>query len=378
MCLSPGIMMSTFPACVVCSKQFQYQGPDPHLLPCLHAVCKPCLDSPTTSSVTCSICNRNYERDGQPFPVDQVTLSEVLHLVCEHRPNQIFCTNKEDGHQAVCWCSQCKDFLCEHCQISHTEVKATRNHKLSEMTEISKLMKHSALTCMEHGSPLNIYDETCDRFICNQCYYKDHNSHATVTSEDFAGTEEENQRDNVEAVSDKNKDVLASTDEVNAHGRTLEEKSTQLRDMVDHTFSELQSVVAQREKVIQLELDELMECTTSFNNSRHPVLKATNTSCETTLDYINKSLMYTSPEHQLLLKKSLNEATQYCVSSTIPTVHKYEASLSFCKQGLHDIKSAVSTFGSFLAPISESGQPDEFTPLQSGKDISSMINPSRC
>ncbi|XP_071100791.1 transcription intermediary factor 1-alpha-like [Haliotis cracherodii] len=357
--------MDLFPVCVVCRTAFRYIGPQPHLLPCLHPVCEYCLESTVITTLTCSACMASHDRDGTNFPLDEIVLAEVFHETAKHHPESILCSNKEDGKQAVCWCEGCGNFLCEHCERSHREVKAARHHKMQLISDLSVTGTGSQTECEEHGQQLDIYDNDCDCFICPQCFYEDHVGHCTTHADTFLADQKEHLSNHRKSISDKMENIAMANMNVDKQEKVIEQKATSLREIMKHTFSDLRTVLDQREKEMLVELDHLLDSMRNINDSRRPVLKSSETICQSLLDYINKTLLYASPSHLHKLKSSITQACESCERDEVPNVHRLESSVVFSKQSLRDLMSSVSSFGSFLIPIREDDQVDEFTPLDS-------------
>ncbi|XP_048237687.1 uncharacterized protein LOC124135915 isoform X1 [Haliotis rufescens] len=364
--------MDPFPMCVVCSTSFRYRGPQAHLLPCLHPVCENCLKSTVITTLICSICVKSHDKNDKSFrllPVDEIISAEVLHLTSKHRPAEFLCTNDEDWNQAVCWCGECGDFLCERCQVSHSKIKATKNHTVQWMSDISQTTKRSQPLCEKHNQRMDIYDNDCDCFICPRCFYNDHSSHTTKKADEFLEKEEDNLNEYLRSLSTKQEEIVRSSDKVNEQTESIGRKATSLRETVQHTFAQLKALIDQREKEVLVELDQLLDSMRNINDCRRPSLKSTETSCLTVIDYINKILLYASPSDLHKLKSSIAQAFESCVGVDIPTVHKYESSVAFSKQEMQHLKSLVSSFGSFMVPDGNGEEVPEFTPVCLARQI---------
>ncbi|XP_071100793.1 uncharacterized protein [Haliotis cracherodii] len=363
--------MDPFPVCVVCRTAFRYRGLQPHLLPCLHPVCQDCLKSPEVTALDCSICSKSYDicDTDRQFPVDEVVLAEVLHLTSKHRPAEFLCTNDEDGNQAVCWCGECGDFLCEHCQVLHTGIKATRSHKTTLIPDLSEKVKGSQLECEKHGHCLDIFDDDCDCFICFRCFYEDHVGHSTTKADTFLTTEEQQLNNCLKSATCKKEKLDSATNDVNEQTRIIQQKAVSLRETVQHTFAELKTLIDQREKEMLVELDHLLDSMRNINDSRRPILKSSETICQSLLDYINKTLLYASPSHLHKLKSSITQAFETCLKLDVPLVHGHESSVLFSKQGLQDMKSLISRFGSFFATVKDEDQVTELSSFHSDRQL---------
>ncbi|XP_067686355.1 uncharacterized protein [Haliotis asinina] len=361
--------MDPFPKCVMCNTSFRYRGPQPHLLPCLHPVCEDCLASWKLKTLVCSVCLMSHDIHKGHFPVDEVIRAEVFHLTSKHRPSEFLCTNEEDGNQAVCWCSECVDFFCEHCQVLHAGIKTTRSHRTVLIPDLSENVKGSQRECDKHRQSLNIFDSNCDCFICSRCFYEDHVGHSTLNAEKFLSTEEEELNISLKTTTGKKDEIDVATSNVNGQTRIINEKAVSLKETVQHTFSELKTLINQREKEVLLEVDQLLDSMRNINDSRRPVLKSSETCCQTVLDYIKKTLLYASPSHLHKLKSSIAQACESCVELDVPFVHKNESLVMFSKQGLQDVKSLISCFGSFFVSVKDKDQVTETLSFSSGREL---------
>ncbi|XP_067685663.1 uncharacterized protein [Haliotis asinina] len=348
-----------FPKCVVCSTSFSYRGPQPHLLPCLHPVCEDCLKAQEVTTLDCSVCLKSHDKNVGSFPEDNVVLGDVLNQTMKHRPSDFQCTNKMDGNQAMYWCQDCEDYFCEHCHISHSEVKATRNHTMKWISDLPCTSRKSQSICQKHGQRLDVYDKDCDCFICFECCYEDHARHGTDRADLFLSREHDVLSAYLKSVSERKKKIISAKETVLVQATCIEEKAVSLRDAVQHTFSELRDVIDQREKEVLVELDQTLEAMRKINDSRLSVLESSETCCRTIFDYINKTFLYASPSHLHKVKSSITRAFESCKEADVPTVHTNEPCVVFSKQGFPDLKSFVSSFGGFMTSVTPTESPME-------------------
>ncbi|XP_046551023.1 uncharacterized protein LOC124260757 [Haliotis rubra] len=293
------------------------------------------------------------------FPIDDVVLGDVLNQTMKHRPSDFQCTNKVDGNQAMSWCQECEEYFCEHCNLSHSEVKTTRNHAMKWISDLPCTLTRSYSDCEKHGQRLDIYDKNCDCFICLQCFYEDHASNSTDTADTFLSREQDVLKVYIKSVSEKKEKIISAKETVLVQARCIDEKAVPLRDTVQHTFSELRDVVNQREKEVLVELDQILDSMKNINDSRRRVLASSETSCQTVLDYINESFLYASPSHLHKVKSSITQAFESCIKADVPAVHKYEPCVVFSEQGLPVLKSLVSSFGGFMTSVTQTESPME-------------------
>ena len=185
--------------CVLCTQELR----DPHLLCCLHLVCKVCLGrvEQQDGRLKCPQCGDTSTHlpqgqhtccpptaEVQCVPVRCVSLAqhiEACKLLQKVTGGKlILCSNATCSHSAVpavVLCFDCEDYLCESCHASHQRmVKFTKGHTLKILSELSSLPPSvlrslvpqtvTTVTCPCHeGEPLKYCCEQCDTLLCQAC-----------------------------------------------------------------------------------------------------------------------------------------------------------------------------------------------------------------
>ncbi|XP_048246732.1 E3 ubiquitin-protein ligase TRIM33-like [Haliotis rufescens] len=248
--------MDTFPKCSVCQQQFTLKGPAPYLLPCLHAVCETCVASAAGGVISCSTCQREVNLTDIRLQKDAVRQKEIFHLTVKHRPTELLCTNDDDGNQAVCWCQECEEFLCEYCQNMHSSFKLTRNHLLQNFTDMEPTTSNIPTFCGIHKyDPIYLFDKSCKKLICARCRIEDHADHEVVELDVVADT--------VTKQLDHHKRELSKLeDRQQSHMQSIRQGSeftdrthNTLNESIGHTFQSLRSQLDQREKELLIDLE---------------------------------------------------------------------------------------------------------------------------
>ena len=188
--------------CALCAQELR----DPHLLCCLHLVCKECLGrvEQQDGRLKCPQCGdtsthppqgQNNVRTCRPptaevqcVPVRCVSLAQYIEarkLLQKITSGElILCSNATCSHSAVpavVLCFDCEDYLCESCHVSHQRmVKFTKGHTVKSLSELRSLPSSVLLslvpqtvtpvTCPCHeGEPLKYCCERCDTLLCQAC-----------------------------------------------------------------------------------------------------------------------------------------------------------------------------------------------------------------
>ncbi|XP_021344289.1 RING finger protein 207-like, partial [Mizuhopecten yessoensis] len=179
--------------CLLCFKPYD----SPRELPCLHSFCRRCLDSFTKSESTatdttfpCPVCETPTPHNSPRSPVN--TWSSFLPLGVPHPPspgasggdNGIACEGcRRDGEdtRATYWCRHCVEALCSPCRIAHRRNKKTSDHKVVEVSDISKTGGPQPLTlpvhegCTQHtNKTLEVYCLDHHSLCCILCLAVSH------------------------------------------------------------------------------------------------------------------------------------------------------------------------------------------------------------
>ncbi|XP_067659725.1 transcription intermediary factor 1-alpha-like isoform X2 [Haliotis asinina] len=248
--------MDPFPKCSVCQQQFTLKGPAPYLLPCLHAVCETCVTSAAGGVISCSTCQREVNLTDTSLQRDGVRQKEIFHLTAKHRPTELLCTHEDDGNQAVCWCQECEELLCEYCQNMHNSFKATRRHVVETFTDTTPGSMYAESVCKLHDRyPLEYFDKNCNVLICAKCRLGEHADHnvtdLNVAADAAKGRVQEHQR-NVSAYRISHQAYLTSISKaINDTKKT----SSDLKEAIHYTFHSLRTQLDQREKELIIELE---------------------------------------------------------------------------------------------------------------------------
>ena len=191
--------------CVQCKKELC----DPHLLCCMHSVCRECLLAvkQQDSHLQCPKCNNNATcalEDpprgmktceavrSQCVPVRNGPLRryiegrKIIQLVRRGSPT-VVCGNtscKTSGAEAVAFCVDCWKFFCSACHDSHQvmsdftgghTVKSIEDLASADLDQMSDaatvFMKNAAPhSCPQHcGEVLKWHCEGCDTLMCHAC-----------------------------------------------------------------------------------------------------------------------------------------------------------------------------------------------------------------
>ena len=188
--------------CVQCGGELK----DPHLLACLHCLCRECLPRAAREdgrlkcpALNCGDCSTTWrqpdvvalprceERSSECFPVQCATVGryvegrKILRQVTDGE--RIACGHpqcKDPGAEATIFCSNCWLFFCSTCEMCHEWLESmTSKHDVKSIEDIrsgtgqcdaTHLRKAVPLCCPHHrGKVLEYHCEVCDLLMCQAC-----------------------------------------------------------------------------------------------------------------------------------------------------------------------------------------------------------------
>ncbi|XP_046584114.1 protein PML-like isoform X2 [Haliotis rubra] len=340
------------------SAAFTLKGPAPYLLPCLHAVCETCVTSAAGGVISCSTCQREVNLKDTSLHKDTVRQKEIFHLTVKHRPTELLCTNDDDGNQAVCWCPECEDFLCEYCQNMHNSVKATRRHVVETIVDTAPGSMQAEPVCKLHKRyPLEYFDKSCNILICYKCRLGDHAEHDVGdvdVAADAAKVRIEQHGKNVTAHHTSHQAYLKS---INKAVNDTKKTSSAVKETIHHTFHSLRTQLDQREKELIIDLDNQTKQELANLGIEQVTSEGESERCKFTSDYIKTVLRYASNSDFLTLESSIQETTKTHLRSVPPEVYSSPAA-AFNTRGLDKLQSDISNFGSV---VGEGSASDEHT-----------------
>ncbi|XP_071084556.1 E3 ubiquitin-protein ligase TRIM45-like isoform X2 [Haliotis cracherodii] len=340
--------MDTFPKCSVCQQQFTLKGPVPYLLPCLHAVCETCVTSAAGGVISCSTCQRGVNLTDTRLQKDAVRQKEIFHLTVKHRPTELLCTNEDDGNQAVCWCQDCEEFICEYCQNMHSSFKLTKNHVLQNFGDMEPTVSNIPSYCSIHKHhPLYLFDKSCKKLICARCRIEDHADHEVVDLDLVADTVTKQFNHHTDELSALQARQQSHMQSIRQGTESTDRTNDSLIETIGHTFQSLRSQLDQREKELLIDLESQTKETKATLHAQLTTCEEEWKTCTGALDYIVKVLLYASKSDLVELESYVGDITRNYLETAAPQTHVVPTSV-FNTNSLSTLKSNISVFGAIL------------------------------
>ncbi len=342
-------MASAFllPHCSVCNKSLQYGGPDPYLLPCLHAACADCLAGNNTT-VLCSNCNEIFNKGEYIFLKDTVTQNELFVSTAKTNPSRIQCTSKTHKETALVWCVDCDVLFCRSCQASHSQVKSSHTHNTVMVKHLTSGGATARRTrCPEHDQYyLDLYDVTCEILVCSKCA-RARGEHAQCRTEEVNQSIGSEDREiiigQITKLETRLREVIAILE---ASGTTeLDTSHAEMRLNVKRTFDDIRSSISERERDLLRSLDTYHSRIKRRHTSSKRKLERTADKLQVAHDYAKKLLKEGNAGEFLTLKNNVRVRTELCLKEEVRRVVVETPVLSFSMEQKNELKAMIAILG---------------------------------
>ena len=269
--------------CPGCQKRFV----SPLLLPCLHSLCKKCIDSERTSQKNgklsrCPVCSRILDLRSE-FPLNFVANNLVNKAaVQDNTPVDFVCDTCEAVEEKVRMrCSDCHLFLCEFCSTAHRRMSATKKHTLQTVDQLKgQIFKGNNLPrssfCSIHLSErLCYFCQTCEQIICRHCSLSTHEEHECRNIAEVTKTFKVNMVNLAEQIRGKQKQISEQATVIKEDISRVENQKKEVRRIIEEYFEKLIEALKNRMNELVNEIES--HCTAKLDAlfSKQNVLQET-------------------------------------------------------------------------------------------------------
>ena len=256
--------------CAVCFNSYQ----EPKLLPCFHVFCKQCLEKLVVddgSSLSCPTC-----RQVTPLPKGVSGLQSDFHV--EHlfeirdafkkasKSEQENLCEKCKQHDAVVFCSNCNQFICDKCENLHQLFSELKSHQIVSMDQVredaANMVRSSKQTlyCQKHPSEkLKIYCETCSELICSDCIIKLHKDHDYDLVVDVISKHKEEIVAYLQPLKPQLEEVDKGLQKFTAREKEITKQNETAKVKLREEFNEVCKLLEQRRIKLEAKLDQLTQ-----------------------------------------------------------------------------------------------------------------------
>lgn len=352
--------------CPICNEELQ----DNRCLPCLHMFCLKCLElyrkgKPKGKPLPCPVCRQEFtfpkSIEGLPrnFFIDKlleahkIKAQDMLPKICEicsedtckRRFTSDLIRDNSNIALATRFCCDCDQHLCLSCDKQHKKIKATKWHKIIDITSVtySQELKPMPTYCIAHNTKeAEVYCQDCKMVICWQCKALSHNSHASLevssATKDLASQLEEHIKkiskhlDNKQAYIQKLMECEKSyTDKITAESAYICKEHSKLHRIITENEGKLQKSLSTSTAAPLKAFSELLE------------------KLEADIDELNKHKVYTEQLLRIGNVSDLSEYTSKAISKTDRLADDYNGRIfvpsvvHLSEADLHDLLTGKRT-----------------------------------
>ena len=273
-------------SCVQCKKELC----DPHLLCCMHSVCRECLLAVKQQDgrLQCPKCNDNATRtpqeqpqgvnackvvEAQCAPVRNGPLSryiegrKIIQMVRRDSP-PVVCGNtscKTSDAKAVAFCTDCWKFFCSACLDGHQLMSdLTGSHTVKFVKELASLdldqtsnpaavfMKKAVPhSCPQHGDEiLKWYCEGCDTLMCHACALNKGPNHPEYLDPSVSQRHRQSVKVAQQVVGTARKAYQRKKEGLEAQSTTLDQSREKALEDAHRLFERAHTAITQREEEV--------------------------------------------------------------------------------------------------------------------------------
>ncbi|XP_067668851.1 uncharacterized protein [Haliotis asinina] len=346
------------------------------LLPCLHSVCKPCIDhhaDHTNQNCIKCPCGRDFRLEDTL--ADYVGRNETAYAARSDGEKKCDYPTEDHDARAAWHCRDCDSYMCSHCRKLHNNVKRNRGHSMDDVSQADPISMKQWLkepNCKDHPSnEVQLYDHTCKKAICIVCLRGNHEHHK---NEDLSCSHE-NAKHQLEKQLQKQrlklKDVKDKIGTVNRHQEELDNTQRRLEQEVVAVSKRVAVKLFHRQRKlreeIQMSLDNTNKVVQEILDSLHDV----QSSIISTIDYTQRTLESTRREELVTLTATIQEKCDENLKRELPEDDTRDTSILLSFQGQTALEELIDTFGGLASNRDLNHIPDSHPTL---KDLLQKIN----
>ncbi|XP_069765070.1 transcription intermediary factor 1-beta-like isoform X2 [Narcine bancroftii] len=249
--------------CGVCRGRLREH--QPRLLPCLHSVCKGCLNvgaSPQVEGmICCPVCKQQcYMKD----IIENYFLRDTgdLDTDSNKKVSQV-CTSCEDNAVSSSFCVECAEWLCDACVEAHQRVKFTKDHTMSKknpgLTDGRANCERPIFCSIHRQETLKLFCETCDTLTCRDCQLLTHKDHRYQFLEEAIKNQKMTLENLVKRLTEKKTQLQVTTKQVRTRLRDVQDMQKKVQVEIKMAILQIMRELNKRGKTLIQRVEKLAE-----------------------------------------------------------------------------------------------------------------------
>ena len=267
--------------CTLCMEDMQRSC----ILQCHHSFCVDCLQkyiaqTADPNEMTCPICRKvttvpggdlatlppNFFMDNLKDFIAKETDGDIdeSKVNSSSEKEVVRCSLDDCQGEAVMYCKNCEEYLCQTCFDDHAVGRFSRRHETIKVEELE--VKLPEITkpntphhpCSRHPDHmLDKHCKVCDKIICNICLNTEHGAHSFTTLQPFI----EHCEERLETLVKRIDKLLKSVDVVRQTSQQQIDKAqhhiVSLKTQVTSTFTQIKEKLAQQEERLMSDIERV-------------------------------------------------------------------------------------------------------------------------
>ena len=384
--------------CPICLEEFT----DPRMLPCLHTMCRHCIESLVSAlgqKVRCPTCRNECQVPtegvcGFPknfFLNDMKELLQELNKLrtggagrTEHRE----CDNAKHDNKAhgtvTVFCPDCAEFYCETCATYHKTFVATRDHVLRPAadvegsTALAVKAQERNLKCGEHPDKLlNFYCDTCNVLICTTCFLLTHKQHKCRDLK-VVGEEYQKKLEELIYVAEVHvSTVRRQLEELKAYPHSIQRDTNKARQEVKQAANEIRDLATKREQYLLQEIQDVEQKALTEVTSAQEDAELKIATTESLLSYMQTLRDSGNATDQVVYTPDIEKQLRQQQAAPLGTV-KWAASFKKETNSVAALNTMLGTVGPLVHEEVKLGQPLNTLKTDLGDGLTGLVVISGC
>ena len=322
--------------CSVCQEHFQ----DPKILPCCHYYCKRCIQALIETAgknkpFPCPECRSDtFLQDNNPDKLPTaffVNRMKDIHSKTAKVSGKIKARCEQCSEQeAIAFCRQCTEFICERCFEAHKKMKAFSGHRVTTLEELKEgqmkqipIEQPSPPICSIHEEQMKLFCFNCKHLICRDCTVIDHKDHSCDFVKKIAPGIKENLSQKLVPIKRMQLNASSALKAVESTKSDIETTGAKVTAIIKSSFQNLHDIIEQRKLELLVQVSKFMD--TKFDRLciQEKELQTTSNATQSVIEFVERNVRNMSDEelvaiHLQILKQISGETEKFGDTSLKP------------------------------------------------------------
>ncbi|XP_007902183.1 tripartite motif-containing protein 2 isoform X2 [Callorhinchus milii] len=302
-----------FLICSICLERYNI----PKVLPCLHTFCERCLQNyiPAHSlTLSCPVC-----RQTSILPEKGVSALQ----------NNFFITNLMDVLQRT---------------------PESNSEDSSILETVTAVAAGKPLSCPNHdGNVMDFYCQSCETAMCHECTEGEHAEHPTVPLKDVVEQHKASLQTQLESVKQRLPELDSALSFLSEILQDLTNEKVSIEEEIHATFDELQKTLNVRKSVLLMELEVTYGVKQKVLQAQLDALLQGQESIRSSCSFTEQALNHGTETEVLLVKKQMGDRLNELAVQEFPLQPQENDQLEFVveteglKKSIHNLGTIITT-----------------------------------